>query len=60
MMPAMAPLAPMVGTGSRLAQRVREGRDDAAQQVEDDIASVPEPVLHVVAEDPEGPHVPEA
>ena len=40
-------------------RHLREAGHRAAQEVEDQVAAVPHPVLDVVAEDPEVPHVPE-
>ena len=56
--PAMAPLAPIVGWRSG-DEALRQRRDGAAHQVEDEVAPVPEPVFDVVAEDPQVEHVAE-
>jgi hypothetical protein len=43
----------------RTDRDLRGARDDPGRQIEEGIAEPPEPVLDVVSEDPEEPHVPE-
>ena len=56
--PAIAPEAPTEGIrGIRICQQLREAGDAAADQIENRKSKRSHPVLDVVAENPERPHV---
>ena len=57
--PAIAPLAPMLGSGVWIQDRMDDAGAESAEQIEYEIREVAEPVFNVVAEDPEIPHVPD-
>ena len=57
---AIAPDAPMLGTSDDRPRDELERRGrEAAQEVEEEEAAAPDPVLDVVPEDPQEEHVPE-
>ena len=58
--PAMAPLAPMVGTWRiRIHDDVNQGRRHSAGQIEKQILRVAQNFLHSSSENPQEPHVPQ-
>ena len=60
MTPAMAPLAPTVGTREeRIEDNMQDASGKPTEQIKTEKANPAHTVFHIIAKDPEGPHIPD-